>query len=166
MKRILSAILILSLMIGFAPTMLPAAQAENKYPADAIPISSVEELMLICNEYPANGDYYLTTDIDLTARTSEGGDLYNDGAGWLPIGTAGTPFTGTFDGDGHSIIGLYINRSNSDYVGFFGDADGATIQNLSIENGNVKGKTYVGILAGRAGQISNCVVSSGSVSAS
>lgn len=39
---------------------------------------------------------------------------------WTPIGTNGLPYNGIFDGDGHTINGLYINDSNTKYTGLFG----------------------------------------------
>lgn len=39
---------------------------------------------------------------------------------WEPIGTRWSPYTGTFDGQGYTISGLYFNNSNSSYVGLFG----------------------------------------------
>lgn len=38
---------------------------------------------------------------------------------WTPIGTASNPYTGTFDGNGHTVSGIYINTSE-DYQGLFG----------------------------------------------
>ena len=54
----------------------------------------------------------LSNDINLT--TYLGGVGSDDGKGWLPIGTLATPFTGTFDGNGHVISGLRINRDTTD----------------------------------------------------
>jgi selenide,water dikinase len=50
-----------------------------------------------------------------------------------PIGT-GTGvgrFTGSLDGQGYAITGLYINRAASDYQGLFGSTSGATITRTS-----------------------------------
>ena len=67
----------------------------------------------ICGAINGNldGDYVLDGDIDLTD--------YLGGGSWTPIGTENVPFTGTFDGNGHSITGLYINASDSNYQGLF-----------------------------------------------
>ncbi len=46
----------------------------------------------------------------------------------------GTKFTGSFDGNGHSITNLFINRSSLDYVGLFGHHDSGNISNVSIDN--------------------------------
>ncbi|MFZ3310212.1 MAG: GLUG motif-containing protein, partial [Xanthobacteraceae bacterium] len=74
-------------------------------------------------------------------------------AGFVPIGGGtyqggGTIYqTGTFDGKGFSISGLYINLPNSEYVGLFGDL-GTTVQNVSLVNANVTGGYSVGSLVG------------------
>ncbi len=49
---------------------------------------------------------------------------------WTPIGTAGVPFEGRYDGCGHKIEGLYINTSRS-YAGVFGFITG-TVEYLDV----------------------------------
>lgn len=69
---------------------------------------------------------------------------------WTPIdniyGSNG-PFTGTFDGDGHSISGLSV--SGADSMGLFSSATGATIRHFSI-SGSVSGHNFVGAIVGDA----------------
>ena len=82
------------------------------------------------------GYYVLANDIDLTSYLSEGGLGYNDGKGWLPIGAYSDavydiPFTGTFDGNGHTISGFYINNNQLFVGGFFGRNSG-TIKNMKL----------------------------------
>ena len=81
-------------------TMLPVA------------IDSIATLQLIGNDpgYPLNGNYYLTGDLDASDTLN-----WNGGFGFQPVGSsspvkATTAFTGTFDGQGHTISGLFINR--------------------------------------------------------
>jgi len=53
---------------------------------------------------------------------------------WLPIGNISLPFAGTFDGQGHTISGLYINDTQS-YIGLFGTTSVASIlKNFQIKN--------------------------------
>lgn len=61
---------------------------------------------------------------------------------WTPIGT-GTYFYGKFNGQGHSISGLYVNTPANDFVGVFGVVSGATIQNLQVLNSYFSGKAAV-----------------------
>ena len=52
---------------------------------------------------------------------------------WTPVGTETTPFKGTFDGGSHTISGLKITEDTNGNAGFFGVANGAVIQNLTVE---------------------------------
>lgn len=65
-----------------------------------------------------------------------------------PIGDMFGPYTGTFDGNGHTIFGLYINEESGADVGLFGITSGATIENLSISKSYIKGPTRVGGIVG------------------
>ena len=149
MKRILSIVLTLVMLFTLLPiTALPAsAEGDSEIPATAIPISSVEDLDKVGYEYPMDGYYYMTCDIDMTAATSRNGDYYNEGAGWAPIGSPDTPFTGTFNGLNHTITGLNINRNNN-YVGLFAVISNATICNIRFVNTNITNSSgFCGIIA-------------------
>ena len=82
----------------------------------------------------AGGVVTLARDIDLSAVCGEG--IGN----WTPIGKyvssrSKKPFSGTFDGQGHTISGLYINLSNRSgnlYQGLFGYCSGGIVQNLIV----------------------------------
>lgn len=83
-----------------------------------------------------SGYYVLVNDIDLTSYLSEGGLGYNEGKGWLPIGAYSDavydiPFTGTFDGNGHTISGFFINNNQLFVGGLFGRNSG-TIKDLKL----------------------------------
>ncbi|MBE7374936.1 two-partner secretion domain-containing protein, partial [Pseudomonas lopnurensis] len=74
-----------------------------------------------------------------------GGDLdASNVANFAPIGF----FTGTFDGLGHTISGLTINRPDQGNVGLFGSIIDATLRNVGLEGGSMTGKDNVGGLAG------------------
>lgn len=83
---------------------------------------------------------------------------------WTPIGTASNPYTGTFDGNGKTISGIYINTSE-DYQGLFGYIGiGGTVKDLGIEKSRIKGGNNVGGIAGySSGNIEDCY-NTGSVS--
>ncbi|MCT9809184.1 YDG domain-containing protein [Acidovorax sp. Be4] len=94
------------------------------------------------------GKYALGGSVDASVTAG-----WNAGKGFVPIGNGGTAFTGTFDGLGHTINGLTINRSNESYVGLFGYAENATLRNVGLEGGSVTGGsqglvTYAGGLVG------------------
>jgi hypothetical protein len=95
--------------------------------------------------------------------------IWNNEAGFTPLGNApfdsGIPFTGTFDGLGHSIGTLTINLPSTNYVGLFGYVStGAAVRNLGLTGGSVSGDSYVGGLVGfNAGTLRNSYAT-GSVS--
>ncbi|MBO7150545.1 MAG: hypothetical protein J6V82_02215 [Clostridia bacterium] len=60
-----------------------------------------------------------------------GGNIDLTDVAWTPIGTAEHPFSGTFDGAGHTVSNL-IYKGSAQVYGFFGVIAGATVQNLSV----------------------------------
>lgn len=83
---------------------------------------------------------------------------------WTPIGNYSNNFTGTFDGGGNTVSGLYISNSDEDYLGLFGwVGDSGTVKNLTV-SGSVSGGDSVGSVVGRNyGSVSGCS-NTGSVS--
>ena len=89
-------------------------------------------------------DYELGNDIDASATSG-----WNGGAGFEPVGPAGTPFTGTLDGKGFTISDLFINRPLEDNVGLFGVIHtGATLTDVVLVDVDITGDDYVGGLIG------------------
>ena len=90
------------------------------------------------------GNFALGGDIDATLTLG-----WANGAGFSPIGSRGTPFSGMANGLGHFIKNLTINRPTTDYVGLFGGAGRATsIKNIRLDGGNIRGGNSVGALVG------------------
>ena len=115
----------------------------------------------------ANIYWKLMTDIDLN-----GSETFQ----WTPIGYANSStdyysFGGTFDGNDHTVVNLYINTTALSLIGLFGWIDGATIKNLgitgssSVTGGSALLGAYAGGIAGYASNttINNCY-NTGSVS--
>jgi hypothetical protein len=98
-----------------------------------------------------------------------GGDFYNGGSGFIPIGSGSMEFTGGYDGNGYKISNLKINRPSTDFVALFGrNAGSVEIKNLGIENADITGGNYTAGLVGfqyGSCKISNCYMT-GSVSSS
>ena len=94
-----------------------------------------------------DGRYILAGDIDATATQD-----WNSGEGFAPLGGGGNEFTGRLDGAGHTLRRLYINRQYDIKIGLFGTVKGATIENLSLRDGYVKGWSYTGGIVGGAGE--------------
>jgi filamentous hemagglutinin family protein len=92
------------------------------------------------------GYYALGSNIDATPTLG-----WNGGAGFMPIGAFVAPFSGTFDGLGHTISHLTINQSGSQYVGVFGDVvSSGVVRNVGMLGGSVVGGPFaVGALVGR-----------------
>lgn len=101
-----------------------------------------------------------TADTQICAELTKDIDL--SGEAWTPIGIGGAfyagtpPYSGTFDGKGHTIKNLSID-SSAHYVGLFGYVYGGTIRNLTV-SGSVKGSEHTGGIAGAAngGTFENC----------
>ena len=101
-------------------------------------VSTPEELNAVRSSL--SGKYIQTKDIDLTG--------YSDGEGWNPIGNTSASFKGTYDGGGFKITGLTIDSPSKGNIGLFGKVEMSTLENISIEDASVFGKTSVGILVG------------------
>ena len=108
--------------------------------SSVIEIATAEELAAV-NEN-LSGNYVLTADIDLA------------GSEWTPIGTwvpsgeteeeqeipsPDHAFTGTFDGNGHTISNLKIDQPQGLALGLFGCIANAEVRNFTVENAAVDG---------------------------
>ena len=73
--------------------------------------------------------------------------------GFDPIGDTNNPFTGSFDGNGHTINGLVINGNNN--VGLFGYVGDARIENANLESADITGfSNDGGSVGGLIGEVS------------
>lgn len=155
MKRLLtSAALFLCSLLTFAQFSGSGAGTES----DPYLILNPIQLNQLRNFLNQEGVYFkLMADIDLTEFLED----ENPDQGWQPVGTSSAPFKGILDGNGKTISGLWINRSNTSYVGLFGYCRAATIKNLTIKDAEINGNTYVGVISGYAynGGVSNCILS-------
>ena len=114
-----------------------------------------------CKGYELTRSLDFTVDTDYRATTNKmiyTVDDYNDSDdnGWQPIADSlSVPFDAIFEGNGHTIANLMINRDGSNGIGsngigLFGYAGGsAEIANLGLPNIDVRGNTSVGGLVGR-----------------
>ena len=100
---------------------------------------------------------------DITANTdvlNEDGTLSNGTfKPWLPIGTSEKPYAGTFDGNGHTISGLYINDASMDCAALFGKVvNPAYIHDLGVKDSYFRGNIWVAGICGdfASGTIENC----------
>lgn len=140
-------------IISFADGWDGITTAEpNRNEAGTYLISNAEELAWFANNSKNEGskNAVLTNDIDLENHS------------WLYIiGESNTaPYSGSFDGNGHTVHGLNMNAS-SNYTGFFGYVTGS-ILNLtvsgSVTNTSNSSSSYTGgIAAYNTGSIENCI---------
>ncbi|WP_336984791.1 YDG domain-containing protein, partial [Acinetobacter modestus] len=93
------------------------------------------------------GNYVLGTDIDATVTKDWGVGAEK---GFNPLGNEFDYFTGRFDGLGHTVSHLTINRPYSYDVGLFGHIDGAVVRNVGLVGGSVIGDSFVGGLVGQS----------------
>ena len=102
---------------------------------------------------------------DITVNTgvlNADGTLASDVSGfrvWTPIGNFDNQYKGIFNGQSHTISGLYFNNPETLYVGLIGYlGSGGKISNVGVVNSYFNGKYYVGGLCGEScyASISNC----------
>ena len=124
---------------------------EEAQATDVIEIATAEQLAAIRENL--SGNYVLTADIDLA------------GMEWTPIGAympsgeseeeqeipaADFAFTGTFDGQGHTIRNLSINQPEGWALGLFGVISETKIGNFTLENATVDGSVMAAAVVGYA----------------
>ncbi len=129
-------------------------------------VNTIYDLQNIENNL--SGDYALGRDIDASQTAT-----WNLGQGFKPIGTIGDNllgFDGEFEGNGHAISGLYINRVTSGVepngiVGLFSVLNSsARVIDIDILNADITGATAGIVAASSFGQIDE-VRTSGTVAA-
>lgn len=127
------------------PESLPGSGTAS----DPYRITNASELQAMEDDLEAH--YELTADVDAAGTAG-----WHGGAGFDPVGdssfSGGDPFDGSFDGNGHTISGLTIDRPDETYVGLFGyqGYGGGAIGNVTLTEANVTGDESVGSLVGFA----------------
>lgn len=148
-------IVLFTLLLSFIASHLSANEGEEKTP---IPISTIEELQAIGNkpEYPLDGSYVLTQNIDASATKG-----WNNGKGFDPIGCElDNPFTGILDGQGYVINDIFM--SDGCCIGLFEKvANGGEVRNLWLEGGSITGSLNIGPIASILddAKVTNCYTS-------
>ena len=136
------------------PPAIGDGSAGNPY--QIAEVNNLYWLSMQAGKSDANGlywsrNYIQTQDIDASASTQ-----WNNGLGWTPIGNSTNNFSGNYNGQGHTISGIYYNIITQ-YAGLFGFTSGGTISNLGVLNVNITANNYAGALVGyNNANISNC----------
>lgn len=169
-KRILSLFLCMLLLLSLFPASVFAAS--SKVTGDFI--NSIDQLDLVPDGYTGiysqsqlreiasdpDGLYILMEDIELN--------------NWIPICQSDNPFTGVFEGNGHTITGIDITteweKGETMYLGLFSNVDNARIADLKVSgqitvtmissSGKISGTCCIGGVVGCARgntYLDNCV---------
>lgn len=170
MKRTVACVAAAATVFSMNPAGLPYAGGQaGAFVVDAatestaVEISTYEQFAAFAEAVNAGtaesyASVKLTADITIPAGTT-----------WTPIGSAANPYTGVFDGDGHTVSGLTASITAAEYspeapFGLFGKTQGATIKNLKMSDTSLTGASYagIGILCGLAEktEISRCTIDS------
>ena len=160
---ILFTILIFAIPYGFAACTDYAWNGGNGAVENPYGVQNCSMLEQIGKDIDClNKSFQLTQNIDCsdTVNWDHNGSIY---LGFSPIGNSSNKFSGNFDGQDHTITGIYINRPASSYIGMFGyiylDAsDVLAIKDLGLENVNISGYNNVGGLAGRIYVTDNSII--------
>ena len=100
---------------------------------------------------------------DITLPLAEG-----ETSNWTSVGTETTPYTGTVNGNGHSITGMTINQTtiNAGFIGYLGE-NGA-VKNLKLKDVSVTATlaNAGGLVGYSLSVIENCAVEGGTISSS
>ena len=158
MRKILVNLLVLTLLCG-SSVMAQFSGAGTE--SDPYLISSDQDLQYLANSVNAgnlfSGKFFLqTADINLVES-----QIFSDG--FVPIGDfyGNKPFSGTYDGGGHSILKMVIVGSNK--VAMFTNLQNGCIKNLNLENLNFTANGYSNI-SGLVAEASNSTISNVTVS--
>lgn len=138
----------------YATVALPGSGTEQ----DPYLIATADDLQAITSMEGDAPHFKLTSDIDLTEWIAGN----NDGKGWIPVGGSSSGLRGHFDGDGHTISGLWTDETY-EYGGLFAKVtQNAEVKDLRVEitsGHTVSGTDYAGGIAGiNDGNISGCIV--------
>lgn len=155
-KRLIACALAFACMLS---CMVGAQAAGNA----TYSVCNVDDLMQLAEDINGGKSYakvVLDADITLNGDVIGADGTLNSGEfqQWTPIGTEAHPFTGTFDGKGHTVSGLYV-KNDSTCQGLFGVVSNATVYNVTVKDSYFYANSHVGAIVGYAKKdsvVSNC----------
>ena len=152
--------------LGTAGMIVPLLDWQT---ADTFLIYTAEDLKTFrdaVNSGNANINAKLMNDIVLNDGTFDKDSNYTKGASgkeaelWTPIGwktdDGKATYSGTFDGNGHTIRGLYVVRDNFEqqsYIGLFSSVRGGTVKNVAVTGYVAVSDGMPGTAGGIAGEV-------------
>ena len=122
----------------------------------------------LVNEGQTDANAVLGCDITVNQGVLDASGDLSDGAfiTWTPIGSSHTtPYSGTFDGRGHSINGLYSCQDRTQplqgklYIGLFGLLENATVENVTVADSYFNAGADYSYAGGIAAQAGNSTIS-------
>jgi hypothetical protein len=128
---------------------------------DPYVITTVAQLQEMNDDLDAY--YILGNNINATATSG-----WNGGEGFIPILVLPTTkFTGSLDGQGYRITGLFINRPTGNYQGLFGYiGTGGVVKNVKLYDVAIIARQFVGGIAGANDGVVSNYCSTGTIYAS
>ncbi|GAA5523399.1 IPT/TIG domain-containing protein [Aliifodinibius salicampi] len=145
---------------GTTPTYTIIIPVQNPFPqgsgtaTDPYQVETIDQLQVV-NQFL---DAHLVQTADIDASATAG---WNGGQGFKPISDLNNQFSGSYDGNGHTINGLTMDRNQGTIYGLFGAvSSGGQISNVQLINIDITTEDTVGGLAGiNQGTITNSYVS-------
>ncbi len=174
-KKVFSLILVLAMLCAALPAAVVYAEAGTKPSVgdgseeSPYEIGTADELLWFADRVSDGGRAsicaVLTADITVNPGTFDVNGTYTAYDGetattWTPIGISSDyPYSGIFDGQNHTISGIYYDSATVDNIGLFGYTNGATIKNVALTNSYIRGYDCVGGIIGimtGSGTVTNC----------
>ena len=168
MKRLLSLLLAVLFVTALVPAVVSGEESlfdgGRGTHHDPYRIATVEQLTALArsvNDGTAYEGVCFRLDADIVLNDTTGWEDWktnppaND---WEPIGTGEAPFKGCFNGNGHTISGLYVSDTNYGNSGLFGYVQNAIIADVTVAGAyHTDGHTIGGIVGvADASRVLNC----------
>ena len=67
---------------------------------------------------------------------------------YMPIGNSGNAFHGTYNGQGNTVSGITVSRTNDNDIGLFGYVDAGKVENVILSNSSFTGSYFIGGIVG------------------
>ncbi|MEA1987134.1 MAG: GLUG motif-containing protein [Candidatus Marinimicrobia bacterium] len=130
-----------NLGLSYYSTEIPEGAGTESNPYQ---IANLRNLFWL-SQFPNEWDKYYIQTADINAGASS---TWDSNSGFTAIGIESTRFTGEYNGKGHIIDSLYINRPGINSIGLFGKTTNSEIDSLGLTNVNITGRGGVGALVG------------------
>jgi len=146
-----TGILVESILQGPVISPFPSGSGTEENPYHIETLNQLQAMRFFVNDH-----FILMNDLDASSTYG-----WNDGAGFVPIGELGNPFSGTLHGQAYTVSNLLIYRPSQRPIGLFGvTTSSAIISDLRINDANVRGDNTTGVLVGsNFGTLNGCFAS-------